>query len=660
MPSGTGPIPIFTPRSGDGGGGSGVGGISYFEGIDLSVDTTNISVYDDTGAYVDGTGGSPAVLAIYRDTSDTLTVDADLRINKSVASGTGEGVTLLSDTIENADLGRKLWVSFEWDGTDANYVSEDLEMYAYDVTNSTTLPFFPVAGFLRDTTTGIASLPNTKTKVLGYIIPSTTTAQVRISLHLTTDNASAATWDCYVARPRLSPEASVPGAIITPWKNAGTMTITSTGSSPSKGTTSIDRVLWRREGEYARIRYEYQHAAAGTAGTGSYLVAIPSEIGTIDTTKISAYSAGIVGAYLDDNAPTSCGYGFASIASSSVGPITPMVYDSTRLWLFMQVIGTGANPWGTYYTLGTANIGLSFEVVVPISGWAASAALSTTEIGLQTAVMRASGDPASASSGAPIIFPTKDYDNQGWYSTTTGLYTVQKTAKYRVHGFITSANTAVQLSAAINGTAQITVGQTDSNGECSYSGTVTANKGDTIGLEPNGTLDAASGSTLCIEEIPDFTVFSTLFDNEDVELFLDTGNGHGLTNNKIRRFTNTRKSAGSGVYYDYADNASNGMSVTIKVPGLYSFYYNDSYGTGAFSTGLSVNGSLLTTSIADTASQSYSTGRRAIANAYTANEFSTVSITLRLNAGDIVRAHTDGTPNLATALCAFQMIRVGN
>ena len=626
------------------GGGSGVGNISYFEGIDLSVDTTNVSVYDDTGAYVDGTGGSPAVLAIYRDTSDTLTVDADLRINKSVASGTGEGVTLLSDTIENADLGRKLWVSFEWDGTDANYVSEDLEMYAYDVTNSTTLPFFPVAGFLRDSTTGVATLPNTKTKVLGYIIPSSTTAQVRISLHLTTDNASAATWDCYVARPRLSPEASVPGAIMAPAKS-----FTPTGSW-STNTTYTGQAY--RIGN--KVRLEVKVAVSGAPTTASLTINYPSDY-PVDTAKMlstTAYASIIgYGMVLDSGSatyPVYCRYnGTTSFQVQPYGAASTYANDTSSVTQAVPMTwasGDELNLWVEY----------------PVQGWSTSAALSTTEIGLQTAVMRASGDPASAASGAPIIFPTKDYDNQGWYSTTTGLYTVQKTAKYRVHGYITSATSSVGLDIAINGTAQIRAGATDSNGECAYTGTVTANKGDTIGLEPTGTLDAASGSTLCIEEIPDFTVFSTLFDNEDVELFLDTGNGHGATNTKIRRFTNTRKSAGSGVYYDYADSSTNGMSVTIKVPGLYSFYYNDSYGTGAFSTGLSVNGSLLTTSIADTASQSYSTGRRAIANAYTANEFSTVSISLRLNAGDIVRAHTDGTPNLATALCIFQMIRVGN
>jgi len=117
-------------------------------------------------------------------------------------------------------------------------------------------------------------------------------------------------------------------------------------------------------------------------------------------------------------------------------------------------------------------------------------------------VVRASGNPASATSGNIIIFPTVDYDTTGSYSSSTGRFTSPINGFCRVHGAIGSANAAVDVNIFVNASSVILAGSTNSAGEGTYSGTVKVNAGDLVDLRPNGsTLDVASGSTIHFEMI---------------------------------------------------------------------------------------------------------------------------------------------------------------
>ncbi len=114
--------------------------------------------------------------------------------------------------------------------------------------------------------------------------------------------------------------------------------------------------------------------------------------------------------------------------------------------------------------------------------------------------MRCSGNAASASAGNPVIFPSTDFDSHGAYSTSTGLYTVPSSGIYRISGFVESANTAILLNACKNGTTDVAAGVTDSNGEGCFTTLMNMTKGQTISLEPSGTLDITSGH-MAIEKI---------------------------------------------------------------------------------------------------------------------------------------------------------------
>jgi hypothetical protein len=122
-------------------------------------------------------------------------------------------------------------------------------------------------------------------------------------------------------------------------------------------------------------------------------------------------------------------------------------------------------------------------------------------------------------------------------------------------------------------------------------------------------------------------------------VYLDSGNGHGSTNTKIRRYSNARVNTGTAI--TYADSATAGASFTINEDGLYSITICD-YQSGAISSfGVSVNSSSLTTAITGI---SYSAGLRMEVDA-AASSASCASRTIPLVANDVVRPHTDGTQN---------------
>jgi len=147
-----------------------------------------------------------------------------------------------------------------------------------------------------------------------------------------------------------------------------------------------------------------------------------------------------------------------------------------------------------------------------------------------------------------------------------------------------------------------------------------------------------------------FTNFPTITNLSYI--FLNTANGYGSTNTKIRRFTNVVNNVGSDI--TYADSATLGATFTINTNGIYSASFNDMFNTtGNF--GLSINSSQLTTDIQNIA----------VANILTvgitpfANQPAVASATFYAAAGTVIRAHTQGnTTGSQPNLCQFTMARV--
>lgn len=124
---------------------------------------------------------------------------------------------------------------------------------------------------------------------------------------------------------------------------------------------------------------------------------------------------------------------------------------------------------------------------------------------------------------------------------------------------------------------------------------------------------------------------------------LNTGNGFGSTNTKIRRFTTTVQTIGSDI--TYADSSTLGATFTINRAGVYSISFTDRCSAVATVLGVSKNSTQLTTNI-DTITAA---DRLVVQNSQASNTMSGVSVTVVLASGDVIRAHTQGQASSSTA-----------
>lgn len=168
------------------GGGSG-GGVENFitNGRAEDVTVTGVSTYDDgaVAAPLDCTGGSPATLtAAARNTSSPISELADYSLAKSAANGQGEGWAFTVTLPANNPAAVAGWQA-AFDAmirTSAAYVSGDMGIWVYDVTNATA----PVK------ITDIAASTQTFTGPWPWST-SGTSASYRICFHVQTTSALA-------------------------------------------------------------------------------------------------------------------------------------------------------------------------------------------------------------------------------------------------------------------------------------------------------------------------------------------------------------------------------------------------------------------------------------------------------------------------------------
>lgn len=138
------------------------------------------------------------------------------------------------------------------------------------------------------------------------------------------------------------------------------------------------------------------------------------------------------------------------------------------------------------------------------------------------------------------------------------------------------------------------------------------------------------------------------------EVVLSTGNGYGSTNTKIRRYTTIDKNEGTSI--SYVDSATLGASFTINDAGVYTISMNDAYSASTVQFGASLNSAQLTTAI----NSITAADRILYGETIAAGKGNMTSRTLFLNVGDVVRPHTTGTADEASALTSVFSIVRGN
>lgn len=145
------------------------------------------------------------------------------------------------------------------------------------------------------------------------------------------------------------------------------------------------------------------------------------------------------------------------------------------------------------------------------------------------------------------------------------------------------------------------------------------------------------------------------------EIILAVANGYGSTNTKIRRWTNSITSSNNytfgGPAMTYADDASLGGSITINQDGIYAISYTDQF-SAASSLGITVNTLSPTTNITSISATS-STLVAINGNSSATGIGVHCGATFHCKAGDVIRAHTNGTSSGAnTVLERFRITQV--
>ena len=431
-----------------------------------------------------GTGGSP-VFRFQRNTTTPLREVADFKLLNypiigSALGGLGQGISYDFE-INSADQAKVLTVSFDYSwllqggtlGTDLTNTT--FAVYLIQDPTGTPVVIQP-AGFGIQ----VASV-GTKMRHIATFQTASNVTRYRLCIHAANVNnfQNELAFDNF----QVGPQVVQYGAPVTDWQSY-TPTITGTANF-----TSTAR--YRRVGDSMEVEGSVEMTGAAT---GTIYVSFPSGF-SIDTSKMQK-------GLLNTDAYQYLGECLAvdSGANQWNGKVTRDNLSTTRFY-FRTAGDTGVNSgWDNAvpFTWGNGDA-LIFKVKAPILGWSSTVQMSNdTDTRVVAAII--TGDPASASSGNPIIVPTVSSDTHNAYNATTGRYTVPVPGFYKMFGALQSASSATTLTIFKNAVSTQLAGSLDSNGEATFSGMVSCVAGDIIDIRPGGTVDATSMS-LNIERV---------------------------------------------------------------------------------------------------------------------------------------------------------------
>ena len=236
--------------------------------------------------------------------------------------------------------------------------NNDLDFIVYDVTNSAILGSIQIK-------------PSTRAlkHELVFNIPSTTND---IAYGFQTKIESAATIVIFdEIEFRLNPLTPTDIYASSEWVDAGPMIIEATATNPTKGATTVDKVLCRRNGASLELKYSLSKTSGGTNGTGDYLFEIPSICtggNSIDSDKVEFYTT--VQTIMPST--NSIGYGFLTDGTSH-NILNAFAYDSNSFRIggaYNTTSGAGNICMfaSTCFVL-SANITFNVNISVPIAGW---------------------------------------------------------------------------------------------------------------------------------------------------------------------------------------------------------------------------------------------------------------------------------------------------
>jgi hypothetical protein len=508
---------------------------------DATTNTDGWATYADAAGTtpVNGTGGSANVT--FTRTTSALRGTHSFILTVDAANRQGQGCSY-DFTVDNVDKnsGRTLIVSFDY-STGGLYASNDLRVFAYDVTNGTLMN-------VLNGDSGNIIVSATGSRFVGSFNPVITSSSYRLIIHCASTNASG--YELYLDNVKVTPEQTVPGAIVTPW-TAYTPTYSGLGAVVNS------EMYWRRNMDQLEITGRF---TTGTVAASEARISFPVE---------AAASAAF------PNIRHADGRWEKAITGGSAAKNGPMLVEPSVAYFtfgFDDYTGT-VSPFAKQngnvaLTTGTIT---SVSAKAPIANWQASAALSTTE----TMTMGAKSLAQVASFSVPhnstttITGWTEVYDTTGNLDPVTGIFTAGRTGMYLLNGgtyFAGAAGGGRYLDFYYNNTSVIAAYQIPDAAFAAPIGlnlnkVYRLNQGDTVRMRiyQNKTsvgalaTDANAANTFfSVTELFDPTVFSVYGKFElktatsSVKTPSATNNYHALTGNSIQLDPGTWELTGYG------------------------------------------------------------------------------------------------------------------
>lgn len=159
-----------------------------------------------------------------------------------------------------------------------------------------------------------------------------------------------------------------------PWQSGGTIasSITGSTSNPSFGTLSQDYYKWMRHGSRMLFYFCIQQTAAGSgAGSGTYLVPIPSNA-SIDTNVVTANTTVnlVQTAAAAKSILPASGWGLNSGNTCLCAPVAG-AWDSSHIRIAGMLPATGGTgDWGSgFLASNLTTLTMAIWVEIPILGW---------------------------------------------------------------------------------------------------------------------------------------------------------------------------------------------------------------------------------------------------------------------------------------------------
>ena len=589
-----------------------------------AIDTTTsitASVYVQSKPKTGAQADSPTT-TITRNITTPLSDGGDFLITKDAANRQGEGCSY-DFTIYNASISKRLSISFDWK-TSANYVSGDIGVYIYDVTNSTLI--YPNVVNLPAFTSGKAGTP------IQIFFNTTTSTSYRLIFHV--QSISALAYTCNFDNVQVGPSSVMQTTPTSDWTSY-------TPTLSGFGTVISQSFFWKQQGDRLLVKGYWIN---GTIAASLGIIPIPSGL-NIDSTKVTTA-----------NTTAGAGMFVGSVESNGTLQFTPIVtaVGTSTTQVYTGRDGNAANrlfPVNASTQFGTSQeMSISFEV--PIAQWAGSStniSLSVVEYVSNSSTSTTASDTTSFAYGPagnkiqsitaglsrrcrfinPIQstdvikleisqdritwFPLVNHMLIGDYITTLQL---QNTTDYGAGIYSPVSSTDIDIYFAqysdVNGATYASAGRAWSAGAGSLYWRI-----------------SKCSNPLSIGQI--------ITPTSQVIAILSGGEAHayGTTNTKIRQIAGWTT---TGTDITPANTDATGTSFTINRAGVYAIYYLDEFAAMGQLLGVSVNSNQLTTSIG-----TITAANRLCLTSMQVNALAiSVSVTVRLNVGDVVRPHTSG------------------